>query len=215
MVGAASSRKIITRAGWLALSTDEESRAYLQTRLVVLSRLMFWSFVVLLIGMVLLYRTYPDIEPKRNGSIYEVALVGLGFLGVIWRGGLLRRALVIRQLNAIDLFFGAATGTIFASAAYLASDLKVSATANILWSCFMVFLRTIVLPSTGARTAVVGAVTLCPLVIAAIALGITTTQELPAPAFVGSTALIAIVVILLATTGSRIIYGLRRPGSVP
>jgi serine/threonine-protein kinase len=192
------------------MSTDEEARAYLQARLVVLSRLMFWSFVALLVGMVLLYARYPDIEPKRNKSIYEVALVGMGILVVLWRGALLRRKVTLGQLYAIDLFYGTGTGTIFASAAYLASDLKLASTANILWSCMVIFLRAIVIPSTGTRTAVVGAFTFLPMILAALGLSITTTQELPLSAFVGSTVIISIVVILLATISSRIIYGLRR-----
>ncbi len=192
------------------VSVDEESRANLQARLVVLSRLMFWSFVVLLIGMVLLYRRYPDLEPKRNGTIYEIALVGLAVLAVIWRGPLLRRQLGIRALYGIDVFYGLATGSIFGSAAYLASDLSVAATANILWSCFMVFLRAIALPSTGARTILVSGVTFLPLVMSSIGLAVYTKQELPGPALVGSVVLICSVVTLLATIGSRIIYGLRR-----
>src|SRR5438309_11787368 len=98
---------------------DSESRAYLQERLVVLSRLLFWSFVALLAGMVMLYRTYPQIEPARNNAIYSIAIAGMVVLGSIWRGVLVRRPLAVGWLHAIDLFYGASTGTIFASAAYL------------------------------------------------------------------------------------------------
>src|SRR5439155_21922906 len=125
MAGAASSRKLISRAGWHAM-TDEESRAYLQTRLVLLSKLMFWSFAVLLAGMVLLYWRYPAIEPHDNRTIYKGAFVGLAVLGVMWRGVLLRRTLSVGQLYAIDLFYGAATGASFASAAYIARDLHAA-----------------------------------------------------------------------------------------
>ena len=201
---------MLARAGWQAMSTDDESRTYLQTRLTMLSRLMFWSFVVLLVGMVLLYRTYPTLEPERNNAIYEIALVGLVVLGVIWRGALLRRNLTIGQLYAIDLFYAAGTGTIFASAAYLASELKMSTTANLLWTCFVIFLRAIVIPSTGKRTAIVGAFTFFPMLLAGVGIALETEQELPPAAFVGSAVIISIVVILLATIGSRIIYGLRR-----
>lgn len=191
-------------------STEEESRAYLQERLIVLSRLMFWSFVVLLVGMVMLYRTYPWLEPHRNNTIYTIALIGLAALTVIWRGALVRRKLTVGQLYAVDVFYGVATGTIFASAGYLASDLNVAQTANILWSCFVVFLRTIVVPSTGRRTAIVGAATFLPMLGAAIGLAGTPKQELPGAALVGSLVVIGTVVILLATVGSRLIFGLRR-----
>jgi serine/threonine-protein kinase len=200
---------VSTRAAWRG-SDDEESRAYLQSRLTVLSRLMFWSFAVLLGGMVLLYRQYPGLEPEDNGRIYVIAGAGVLILAVVWRGFLVRRELKVRTLYTIDLFYALGTGTIFASAAYIAWDFRVSAWANLLWSCFTMFLRTIVLPSTGRRTAVAGALLFTPMVLAAIGLSIRGTAELPPPAYIGGMLMIANVVILLSTIGSRLIYGLRR-----
>ncbi len=194
------------------VTVDEETRANFQARLVVLTRLMFWSFVALVIGMVFLYWQYPEIQPHRNGTIYKIAVFGLAVLAVIWRGPLVRRELSIPTLYGIDLFYGLGSGSIFAAAAFIASDLQWAATANILWSCFTVFLRAIALPSTGARTILVSAATFFPLVLSAIGLGYFADQkpELPGPALIGSVVLIGGVVTLLATIGSRIIYGLRR-----
>src|SRR5204862_7576464 len=79
------------------------------------------------------------------------------------------------------------------------------------WSCFVVFLRTIVVPSTGERTAVVGAIMFVPMVITAGVLPSISHQEFPRPALVGSTVIVGVVVVLLATVGSRLIYGLRMP----
>src|SRR5262249_42717375 len=73
-----------------------------------------------------------------------------------------------------------------------------------------VFLRTIVVPSTGRRTAITGVLTFLPLLAAAIALAVTTKQELPPVEYVTGDVIISSVVILLATIGSRMIYGLRR-----
>src|SRR5262249_12889729 len=161
-----------------------ESRAYLQARLVVLSRLMFWSFIVLLGGMVALYKQYPDIEPHHNKYIYWIGSIGCAILAIIWRGPLLRRELKTHWRYPIGLFYALGTGAVFASASYLASDLKSAQFANMLWSCFMVFLRTIVVPSTGKRTAITSTLTFFPVLVAAIALALTTKQELPAPAYV-------------------------------
>jgi eukaryotic-like serine/threonine-protein kinase len=206
----AGSRKMVSsRAAWRG-SDDEESRAYLQSRLSVLSRLMFWSFAVLLGGMVLLYRRYPEIEPKDNGRIYVIAGAGVLILAVVWRGFLVRRELKLKTLYAIDLFYAAGTGTIFASAAYIAWDFSVSAWANLLWSCFTMFLRTIVLPSTGRRTAIAGALLFAPMQLAAIGLTFKTKTDLPAPAYISGMALIAVVVSSISTIGSRLIFGLRR-----
>jgi eukaryotic-like serine/threonine-protein kinase len=212
-MSAGASRRLLTRAGWLGMSTDEESRAYLQERLVLLSRLLFWSFAALLVGMVLLYRAYPKIEPIENRTIYETALVGLAVLGIIWRGLLERREVGLQALHAIDLFYGITAGATFGWAAYLASELHMTALANILWTTFVVFLRVIVVPSTGKRTAIVATATFVPIAISAIAIAVTTTTEIPGRAFVGSAVLIGVVLVLLATTGSRIIYGLRRKAS--
>ncbi|HEY5950617.1 MAG TPA: serine/threonine-protein kinase [Kofleriaceae bacterium] len=211
MAGAppAASRKMVTaRAGWMGMARDEESRAYLQARLVVLSRLMFWSFIVLLGSMVGLYTRYPRIEPKDNNDIYVIATVGVLILAVIWRGFLIRRQLRAEWLYAIDYFYAFGSGCIFAAAAYIAWDLRLSAMINLLWAILVTFLRTIVVPSTGRRTAVAGTLMFVPLGIAAVA--ISPVQELPADAYVASGLMIAITVVLLATIGSRVIYGLRR-----
>src|SRR5262245_41422173 len=128
------SRKMVTaRAGWMAMHQDEESRAYLQSRLAVLSRLMFWSFVVLLGSMVFLDARYPDKEPVDNNDIYVIAVIGVVILAVIWRGFLVRRQLPIKVLYGIDFFYALGSGSIFASAAYIASDLKLSAMINLIW----------------------------------------------------------------------------------
>ena len=171
---------------------------------------MFWSFIVLLGGMVALYRQYPLIEPEDNDLIYMIGTIGVLVLAVIWRGFLVRRQLKVEVLYVIDLFYALATGTIFGAASYIAFELESSAFANLLWSCFMVFLRCIVVPSTGLRTAIAGALTFVPIVLAAIGLVFGGHQELPPPAYVSSAVLISSVVVLLATIGSRIIYGLRR-----
>ncbi len=189
---------------------DEESRAYLQARLVVLSRLMFWSIIVLLGSMVLLYSQNPQIEPVDNNKIYVIATFGVVVLAVIWRGFLVRRELPLKWLYAIDFFYALGTGSTFAAAAYIASDLKLSAMINLIWAILITFLRTIVVPSTGRRTTIAGTLVFLPMLIAAIGLALTTTQELPSDAYVASAVMIMVTVVLLATIGSRVIYGLRR-----
>ncbi len=204
-----SSKRLI--APWRATSTDEEARAALQERLIVLSRLMFWSFVVLLVMMVLLYRAHPWLEPARDRDVYKVAGIGLTLLGVIWRLVLVRRQVSLRWLYAVDLFYALTTGLIFAFATYVTPELEVSSTANILWSCFCVFLRALVLPSTGTRTAIAGSATLVPMVVALTARSfVPGHHELPPDAALGSGLMVGAVVVLLASIGSRIIYGLRR-----
>jgi serine/threonine-protein kinase len=202
---------VTARAGWMAMQQDEESRAYLQSRLATLSKLMFWSFVVLLGSMVVLYAQNPIIEPAGNRRIYVIATIGMITLAVIWRGLLIRRQLPIKVLYAIDFFYAAGTGSIFASAAYIAWELRLSAMINLIWAILITFLRTIVVPSTGKRTAIAGTLVFVPLMLAAV--GISRLQEVPPDAYIASALMISVTVILLATIGSRVIYGLRKQAS--
>lgn len=197
---------MISRAGWHG--RDEESRAYLQARLTLLSKLAFWSFIILVGGMIALYAQYPHIQPKYNSRIYMIATAGLICEAIIWRGLLVRRQLDLKSLIAIDMFYAFASGAIFGGATAIAYDFGPSAEANAMWAVFMVFLRTIVIPSTGKRTAITGALTLVPLVIGRIL--VSGYQPLPALAYISSSIIVSAVVILLASIGSDVLYGLRR-----
>lgn len=204
--GPAGSRKIISRAGWHG--RDEESRAYLQARLTLLSKLAFWSFIVLLGGMIALYAQYPHIQPKHNSWIYVIATAGVVCEAMIWRGMLVRRQLDLKSLYAIDLFYAFASGAIFGGATAIAYDFRPSAEANAMWAVFMVFLRAIVIPSDGKRTLIAGSLTLAPVVIGRII--VAPYQQLPQLAYISSSIIVSAVVVLLASIGSDILYGLRR-----
>jgi eukaryotic-like serine/threonine-protein kinase len=140
-------------------------------------------------------------------------MIGMITLAVIWRGFLIRRQLPIKVLYGIDFFYAFGTGSIFASAAYIAAGLRSSAFVNLIWAILITFLRTIVVPSTGWRTAIAGSLVFVPLMLAAIGLAVTTTQDVPPDAYVMSALMISVTVILLATIGSRVIYGLRKQAS--
>jgi serine/threonine-protein kinase len=198
--------------GWHGLAGDEESRAYLQTRLTLLSKLMFWSFIVLLGGLVALYKNPHVHEPKDNNQIYLIATIGLVVEAIIWRAFLVRKQLKLEWLYAIDLFYALATGTIFGAASFIAWELNSSAFANMLWSCFMVFLRAIVVPSTAKRTAIAGILLFLPINLSAVGLALFRPQhlEIPGDAYVESALVISTAVIVLVSIGSQIIYGLRK-----
>jgi len=57
---------------------------------------------------------------------------------------------------------------VFGSAAYFAIDLRFAMTANLLWTCVMACVRATIVPSSGKRTALVGGLTMLPLVIVAL-----------------------------------------------
>ena len=207
---AAGSRRNLRAIAWMGSSTEQEGRAYLQQRLELLSKLMFWSFAALIAFIRLMYERYPEIEPTQNAWIMWMAVGGLVILAVIWRGGLARKELSLSSLRSIDTFYAVGTGVTFGAAAYLSSDLQVAPLSCLLYASFMVLLRAIVVPSTGRRTAIVGTATFLPIVIASVAIAVLDSQPLPGPAYVAGALLVGTVVVMLATVGSRIIYGLRQ-----
>jgi hypothetical protein len=211
MGGAAGSRRTIARASGLA--SDEESRGYLQGRLEALSELMFWSFVVLLAFMALMYWQYPDREPRHENVIVYISSAGLLLLACAWRFLLARGRLTIQQLYGIDMFYAIGTGVVLGASGYLASDKPISGPACLIYAGLMVLVRAILVPSSGRRTAVIASLTMLPIAISAVAVGMTSApvqQLLPPPAYIGGAVIISAVVVMLASVGSQTIYGLRR-----
>jgi serine/threonine-protein kinase len=204
---------------WLATAADEEARSYLQARLIVLAQLMFWSFVLLLAWMAVMYfflyddlamRDRIGLAPRYNIQIYVVSGVGLGLLAFLWRVLLLRRTLSFRTLYQVDILFSLGTGSIFGASGTLAYDLRPSAYICLIYACLMVLLRAIVVPSTGTRTAIISVLTCLPVTAATIALVFLNTQDVPGPAYVSGGMLICAMSISLAAIVSTILYGLRK-----
>jgi serine/threonine-protein kinase len=195
---------------WHATAGDDESRDYLQKRLILMSKLMFASFVGMLAFIIVSYAAYPSYEPRLNKLIYLVSAIGLGFLSLLWRGLLLRRPLPMHQLRAIDAFYSIGTGSVFGASGALAYDLRSSAYICLTYALLLVLLRALVIPSTGKRTLVISTLTVLPMALATIGLGVTTTQDIPGPIYVTGGLTVCIMAVALATIGSNILYGLRR-----
>ena len=199
-------------------SKGDQARSYLQARLLVLSKLMFTSFVVLLTFMAVLYFVaYPDLElPDRHGLAprhttdgYMLATGGLAIIGILWRL-LSRRQLSFKQLQRIDEFYCIGSGAVLATEGALAYDMRPSAYVCLVYSCLMVLLRAIVVPSTGRRTALIGSITLLPMTAATIVLVYLKDQDIPGPGYVGGGILLCSMAILLASVSSNILYTYRK-----
>jgi serine/threonine-protein kinase len=195
---------------WRSASSDDDARAYLQTRMTLFSKLMFWSIVALLVFLTAMYRIYPDVEPRDNRLIVGGATALLGVMALLWRVLLVRRALSFRTLYGLDILYAVGIGSALGASALLAKDLRPAGYTVMMYAAFTVFMRAIVVPSSGRRTAILSTVVFVPLWLAAVVLAAETTQELPSPAFVVGAFVLGIVPILLATVGSNTIYGLRR-----
>ncbi|MBA3541151.1 MAG: serine/threonine protein kinase [Deltaproteobacteria bacterium] len=210
---AGRSRRLLAQARrgeWASPTSPDDARGYLQTRLELFSKIMFWSFVTLLVFLTMMYRAYPELIPENNDAIFLSATIGLAVMAIVWRVGLVRRTLSIERLYQIDILYALGTGSLFAGSAYFARDFRPAAYASLIYACFMVFMRAIVIPSSGRRTLAISVLLFIPVTVAGVALGITTRQDLPPPAFIFGGVVFSTVAILLATIGSQIIYGLRR-----
>lgn len=181
----------------------------LQQRLTTFAKLMCCAFLVLRVAEFVLYRVYLEIWPNHYWTIFAIGSASLALLAAAW-GVLARVELSRRALGAIDLGLMALCGAVFGAIAMLASNRPESAYTCLVYASFMVFTRTIVVPSSGRRTAIVSAIAMVPLAIAAGYLALTTKEDVPGPAFFGGGLAYTSVGVAIAATGSRVIYGLRR-----
>jgi eukaryotic-like serine/threonine-protein kinase len=204
------SRRFVS-APWRATRSEEESRAYLQSRLAALWKIMFWAFVALILSQVVLYEEIArELRPRYQNAIYVMGTCGIALMAAIWRGVLLRRTLTLAQLYGLDMFYAAGSGLALGAGAMLAYDFKASHYVSLIYAAYAVFARTLIVPSSGRWTALVSTVTFVPLVIAAAVLAELADVGMSGPVFFVGGSLLGATAVLLAATGSHIIYGLRR-----
>jgi serine/threonine-protein kinase len=198
---------------WAGSSNEEEARAYLQARLAVLFKVMFWSLVALLGFVWGLYAIYPT-TPGHSRLVYLVSLVGLAMMAIIWRVLLVRRTLSAAWLYRIDFVYAIGIGTAFGASAVLQYKLHAAGYMSLVYSAFTVFARALIVPSSSRRTAATSVATFAPMTASALGLALWEKQELPGSAYFLGFLLLGVVSIALSTAGSRIIYDLNRRVSV-
>ena len=200
------------RTGQLAdAASEEDTRAHIQHRLAVLWKMMFWAFVILAGSQGLIYEVlYPSLRPVHQTYVYLAAGSGLVIMAFIWRGLLARRPLSLGQLFGIDMFFGAGCGTLLGGAALITYSFLPSHYVCLMYASFAVLARALLVPSSTRWTVLMSTVTLVPVMIAAALLALFVDVLIPGPIFFSFALLLGGVAVLLAATGSRIIYGLRR-----
>jgi eukaryotic-like serine/threonine-protein kinase len=205
--------KAQVRVGRGQATTDEELRSYLQVRLALFAKAVFWSFVALLVFLFAMYARYPDIKPVHQDLIYATGTIALALLAFLWRL-LVRGKRSVELLHAIDLVITIGSGVTFGIVAPLAYNLQAAAYTCLLYESFTIFTRALIVPSTANRTLVSSSLAFVPIIVGAIVLAVITDGtehqlEIPGVAFVAGCVLYNSVAVLLATTGSRIIYDLR------
>ncbi len=198
------------RVPWIPSASADEIRGYVQVRLRLMAGLIFWVCLVLFGFVLVLYELYPHTRPPGAALVHRVGLVGLAVLGGLW-GIAMRRPLAIDLLYRIDSMITLSIGGVFGLSAYVNAEQRAAVWAAFIWHTFTVFSRALVVPSTGRRSAVIGAVSYVPFLVAGLGTAIERPEllEVPPGPFVIGVALFAGMATLLATTGSRVIYGLR------
>jgi len=201
------------RAPW-GVTSEEESRAYLQTRLTLLYKIMFWSYVLLVASQAVLWEwsALKDKKPVHQNWIYVAAVTALCLMAVLWRGFLVRRKLSFGRLFFFDYFYALGSGLVLGMAALFAYNYPPSHYISLVYCYIAVFARTIIVPSSGRTTVLAGTMLFTPLVIAAIILGAKYEKHMMAPGhvFALGAVVLSAVAIVLAASGSGLIYGLRR-----
>ena len=127
---------------------DEEEREYLQLRMAVLFKLMFWSVVALLAFVAGQYAVYADIAPEHRMWVYGGSAVMLSAMAIIWRTLLVRRRLSFTALHRLDLVYSAGLGVSFGASAFLQWDLRPAAYMSLIYSAAAVFARALIVPSS-------------------------------------------------------------------
>jgi serine/threonine-protein kinase len=188
---------------------DETARAYLQERLALYAKLVLLSIAADLTLLNVMYRRHVEIKPRNADSITLAGCVGLAILAILWR--VMTRFTVPRAwLHRIDLFMATGIGCFLAAGAFFADDLRPASYTALTLAYGLVFTRALVVPTAGVRTAITTTLTFVPLMGSAVGLAIIRKQEVPPDAFIGGAFVFAVVAVILVTTGSQIIYGLRQ-----
>ena len=198
------------RVPWIPAATADEIRDHVQQRLRLMAGLIFWVCVALFGFVLALYELYPDTRPLGADLVHRFAFVGLAALGAIW-GIAMRRPIAIQVLYRLDAVIVLCIGGVFGLSAYVNSEQRAAVWAAFIWHTFTVFSRALIVPSTGRRTLVTGAVSYVPFLVAGVGMAVEHPEQLEVPEvpFVIGVVLFSGMATLLATTGSRVIYGLR------
>jgi eukaryotic-like serine/threonine-protein kinase len=122
----------------------------------------------------------------------------------------LRRDRSMRALASLDVTYASCFGIWLACSAFFSPHLRAAGYTSLLLGIFIVFTRAIILPTSARRTAALSSIVLGCLMFSAIALAVTTEQDLPPVAFVIGAVVLSSVATVLATLGASVLHGLQR-----
>jgi serine/threonine-protein kinase len=191
-------------------STDEERREFLQDRITVYARIAFLIFLGLSVFVSSSLLLIPQLRPERAHVLPWFAAGGPLLLGMAWMFAR-RGARSIPTLYTLDTAIALVFGVYFGLLVYVVPDRPHNVYLPFVFCTLIVVGRFVIVPSRGTRTLLVASATMVPLTLSYVALAINAPQYHDVPPLAASigVTIISAAVVLLAWTGSRVIYGLR------
>lgn len=187
----------------------EEMRAAVQRRLELFSRLAVLVFCLVVGFCVVLGRLYPVHRPQEARIVITYGIAGALLCAVAWYRTIYRRRPSLEALYRLDALYTLVIGAALGVTAYFYTARFAAIYSSLV---IALFTRTILIPSTGARTLVVGSCAFASLFLAGVIAGLVHPHriDMPLPPFLVSVALFSALAVALAAAGSQVIYGLRR-----
>jgi len=201
-----------TTARWRPAANEEEQREVLEHRLRLFAKLAFFSFWILVGFTGALYWAYPGTESVNADLVWAVAAGGLALMAAVWYFGLIRRRRSIAVLRFIETFFTLVIGATFGFLAFSQIDKPPNGWAAFLFATYTIFGRVLIIPSTGARTFWLSSLAYAPMIGAVVLINHyhPNAVGLPPPALLVGVLFLGTCTVILATTGSQVLYGLRK-----
>jgi serine/threonine-protein kinase len=196
---------------WTPKTGSEDTRAFYQERLNFFAKATFVLGVTFLSAIIIAYAIYPEIKLSSSDLQNTIGVGSILIIGYIWRV-LLKNKRSLEQLFYLDTFLVVLVGLDFGIFVFLSAERETHMWSCFIWSAFMVFCRVLYVPSTGRRTAALSAAAMGPMAISATLVAVYRPDDLSVPGFAWAVGCIfyGLIAVVIATIGSRVIYGLRK-----
>jgi len=196
----------------VAAPSSGEGRAFLQRRIALFAAVMFWLLGVLDLFTLAMWELFDELRPPRTSVAVAIGTGSLVAILALWFVARRSRVYRRRQLRLIDSMVLLIAGSFLGVGAVAAGNRSPNIFTAFLFAVFIVFARVLIVPSTGRRTALLSTMAMVPVVLVCTQLSLQFERPLGMSRAVLSSAavLFTVVSVLIATTGSTVIYGLRR-----
>ncbi len=190
---------------------DDETRAFYQHRLGLFAKMMLIIDATFFGGTIGAYFMYPEIMPTMSRELLAVGALSIVLLLLFWRFMLRSQKRTLSELLWLDVFLVVVTSMTFGVLCFLSYDREVNMWSMFIWTVFMIFGRVLYVPSSGRRTLVLSSIAVLFIFSAGTGVAITHPENLsvPGPLWSLGSGFYGAIAVLIATVGSKVIYGLR------